>query len=218
LAQPTRAALFARLQSARQPLATETLAAELGLHVNGVRRHLELLAEVGLVARTKLSGGRGRPPDQWSISATASPKGGRLERYGDLARWLTRVLDSGRGGLRQLERSGREIGQELAPPDAKPSAESFRAALSALGFQPELQVDEQGTARCRLCNCPYRDSVVESPDVVCTLHRGITAGLVDVLAPGGSLTVFEPHDPDRAGCEIVVEGVTWPAEGVGASG
>jgi predicted ArsR family transcriptional regulator len=218
LAQSTRAGLFDLLAEARQPLATEALAAELGLHVNGVRRHLERLAEVGLVERAKVRGGRGRPRDQWSIAASASPGGGRPEAYSDLARWLTRTLDSRRGGLRQLERSGREIGQELVPPDSKPSAESFQAALSALGFQPELQVDEQGTARCRLCNCPYRDSVVESPDVVCTLHRGITAGLVDVLAPEGSLTVFEPHDPDRAGCEIVVEGVAWPAEEVSASG
>jgi predicted ArsR family transcriptional regulator len=216
LAQSTRAELFDLLAEARQPLATETLAVELGLHVNGVRRHLEQRADVGLVERAKLRGVRGRPRDQWSIAASASPGGGRPEAYSDLARWLTRTLESGRGGLRQLERSGREIGQQLAPPDSKPSAESFRAALSALGFQPELQVDEQGTARCRLCNCPYRNAVVESPDVVCTLHRGITAGLVDALAPGGSLTVFEPHDPDQAGCEIVVEGVGWPAEEAGA--
>jgi predicted ArsR family transcriptional regulator len=212
LGQPTRARLFALLEEARQPLGSERLAAELGLHVNGVRRHLERLEAAGLVARAKVRGARGRPRDQWSIAAATGPGGRRPEAYGDLARWLTRALARGPGGLAQLERSGREIGRELAPADSDPSAESFRAALAALGFQPELEVDEEGTARCKLCNCPYRDSVVESPDVVCTLHRGITAGLVDVLAPGGSLTVFEPHDPDRAGCEVVVEGASWSSE------
>jgi predicted ArsR family transcriptional regulator len=217
LTQPTRAELFALLEKARRPLGSETLAEKLGLHVNGVRRHLEQLQDAGLVERAKVRGGRGRPRDQWSIAATAAPGGSRPEAYRDLAGWLTRTLDSGRSGQRQIERSGREIGQELAL-DAKPSAESFGAALSALGFQPELQVDEQGTARCRLCNCPYRDAVVESAEVVCTLHRGMTAGLVDALAPGGSLTVFNPHDPDRAGCEIVVEGTSWQREEAGGSG
>jgi predicted ArsR family transcriptional regulator len=217
LAQPTRAELFALLEKARRPMGSETLAEKLGLHVNGVRRHLEQLAEAGLVERAKERGGRGRPRDQWSIAATASPGGSSPEAYRDLAAWLTRALDSGRTGQRQLERSGREIGRELVR-DSAPSAESFDAALSALGFQPELQVDEQGTARCRLCNCPYRDAVVESADVVCTLHRGMTAGLVDVLAPGGSLTVFAPHDPDQAGCEIVVEGAPWQPEGASAGG
>lgn len=211
LAQSTRARLYALLERGRQPLTSEELAAELGLHVNGVRRHLERLEAAGLVDRAKVRGARGRPRDQWSIAARATPGGRRPEAYADLARWLTRVAAGGRGGLRRLERSGREIGRELVPTDQGGSGEDFQAVLAALGFQPDLQVDDQGTARCRLCNCPYRDAVVESPEVVCTLHRGITAGLVDVLAPEASLTLFEPHDPDRAGCELVVEGVTWPS-------
>ena len=86
--------------------------------------------------------------------------------------------------------------------------------MVALGFQPELEIDGDKTTRCRLCNCPYRDSVKENQEVVCTLHRGITAGLLDELAPEARLETFEPHDPDRAGCLIEVVGAGWGGEGL----
>ena len=209
LAQPTRARLFALLQQERRPLSSAELAGRLGLHVNGVRRHLAQLEGAGFLERRKQPGARGRPADQWSVAAGPYPGGQRPQAYGDLARWLTRVLEKGRPSRSQVERTGSEIGHELAPRGVDQPAETFRATLSALGFQPELEISG-GTVDCRLCNCPYRDSVVESPEVVCTLHRGITEGLLEVLAPEGSLESFVPHDPDEAGCEVVIEGVDWP--------
>ena len=44
-------------------------------------------------------------------------------------------------------------------------------------------------------------------DVVWTLRWGLTRGLLDALAPGAKLGRFVPYDPDRAGCEIVIEGL-----------
>jgi hypothetical protein len=52
---------------------------------------------------------------------------------------------------------------------------------------------------------PYRDSVRANPEVVCSLHRGITEGLLAGLAPGSRLAGFEPRDPDRACCLVEVE-------------
>jgi len=49
--------------------------------------------------------------------------------------------------------------------------------------------------------------VRENQDVVCSLHRGLTLGLLDRIAPAARLTRFVPHDPDRAGCEIDIEGL-----------
>ncbi len=42
--------------------------------------------------------------------------------------------------------------------------------------------------------------------LVCTLHRGLTRGLLDELQPSATLTKFVPEDPDRAGCLIEVKG------------
>jgi hypothetical protein len=49
--------------------------------------------------------------------------------------------------------------------------------------------------------------VLENSEVVCTLHRGITRGLLDVLQPAAKLKAFVPKDPADAGCLITVAGL-----------
>ena len=53
-----------------------------------------------------------------------------------------------------------------------------------------------------LCNCPYRDAVRQNQPAVCTLHKGITTGLLDRLDPGTRLSDFVAKDPYEAGCLI----------------
>lgn len=213
LAQRTRARIFAQLSEYRAPASTEKLATALGLHQNGVRRHLERLHEAGLVERGQTRGGRGRPGDTWAIAPGAQPGGERPTGYADLARWLARAIPPGRNRLREVEKAGREIGRELAPREQSDDpVESFRQAITSLGFRPVLELEGEGGFTCRLENCPYRDSVHENSEVVCTLHRGITAGLLERLAPGAKLVHFEPHDPEVAGCVVGVAGPTGPGE------
>ena len=207
LAQRTRARIFAWLVEHRTAAGTDELAAGLDLHPNGVRRHLELLHEAGLVERHKSRGGQGRPGDRWLIAADAQPGGRRPSAYAELAGWLARAMPVGRGRLREVERAGREIGTELAPSGrAEDPVEGFRQVLVSLGFQPVLEQGAHGEFTCRLENCPYRDSVRENADLVCGLHRGITTGLLAELVPGAELVRFEPHDPERAGCVVGVSG------------
>jgi hypothetical protein len=61
-----------------------------------------------------------------------------------------------------------------------------------------------------LRNCPYRTAVHENQPAICTLHKGITHGLLDVLHPHAKLERFEPHDPDQAGCEIELQWIQPP--------
>ena len=206
LAQPTRAQIFAFLVERRGPAGTEEIAEHFGLHPNGVRRHLERLEEGGFVSRGQVQRGQGRPRDSWTVSTEAHPGGQRPRAYADLARWLARAIPAGPTRMRELERTGKEIGRELAPPTGEDPVETFRDTIAALGFQPTLDVKAEGGFTCSLGNCPYRDSVRENADVVCTLHRGITAGLLAELDPGAKLVRFEPHDPELAGCLVEVSG------------
>ncbi|HVC07047.1 MAG TPA: helix-turn-helix domain-containing protein [Solirubrobacterales bacterium] len=209
LSQPTRARIFAVLVERKGAAGTEELAEQLGLHPNGVRRHLDRLQEAGLVERRRARGERGRPRDRWLVAAGAHPGGERPRAYTDLARWLARAIRASSSRLREIEQAGREIGRELASGDRRDPVESLLQVMTALGFQPELMAEGEGELVCRLDNCPYRDSVRQNADVVCTLHRGITGGLLAELDPGAKLTRFEPHDPDRAGCLIEVSGGGW---------
>lgn len=214
LAQPTRARLFAKLRERRRAATTEELATALGLHVNGVRRHLEQMHRGGLLERARTRHGRGRPRDEWSIASGARPDGEAPRGYGDLARWLARAAPAGPDGVRRVERTGQEVGRDLVEGPSDDPPEAFRQTFAALGFQPEVELGSDGAITARLCNCPYRDTVRENPDLICMLHRGVTAGVLDTLDPGARLVRFEPHDPDRAGCEVEVA----PAERSGAAG
>jgi predicted ArsR family transcriptional regulator len=207
LAQPTRARVFSLLGELRRPAGTEELADLLDLHPNGVRVHLERLHEAGLVERARIRQARGRPRDMWTIAPDARPGGAAPSGYEQLGRWLARALSSSRSSARTVEATGRAIGRELAPADDLSSAEErMHATLSSLGFQPRREPHPPAGMTYRLCNCPYRDAANESPEIVCGLHRGITLGLLDVIAPDTKLTGFVPNDPYVAGCRIELTG------------
>jgi predicted ArsR family transcriptional regulator len=211
LAQATRARLFSLLCDLRRHAGTEELARRLGQHPNGIRVHLDRLAQAGLVVRRRTPQPRGRPRDEWAVSPAAEPGGSPPRAYGDLARWLARAIPPRPSRLREVEAAGREIGREIAPAGARTTEEGLRETLTALGFQPVLERDA-ARLTCTLGNCPYRNSVEENQEVVCTLHRGITRGVLDVIDPGARLARFVPHDPENAGCEIEVDGLTAGAE------
>lgn len=207
LAQPTRARLFALLSELMRPAGTVELADRLQLHPNGVRNHLERMERAGMVERAQVRLQRGRPPDVWRIAAGAQPGGDPPRAYRDLGRWLARAFGSGSRGSKGAQRIGREIGREMAPEGAAGTAEAFETSLTALGFQPALVAGGGDEITFCLGNCPYRDAVHEHQPTICSLHEGITRGLLDALAPEARLVGFVPHDPDEAGCRIEVCGL-----------
>lgn len=207
LAQPTRARLFDCLGELCRSASTDELAGQVGLHPNGVRVHLEVLLEAGLVARERTRQARGRPRDMWSVAPDAQPDGARPHAYVDLARWLAQTIGPAKRRLRELETNGRAVGRQLAPTASTTSPdETMQTVLASLGFQPRREQDRFGRRTYRLCNCPYRAVALERQDVVCTLHRGITQGLLDVIEPKASLADFIPKDPEAAGCLITLRG------------
>jgi predicted ArsR family transcriptional regulator len=210
LSQPTRARLFSLLGELGRPAGTAELAERLGLHPNGVRLHLERLADAGLVDRARPRQPRGRPPDAWTIAPGARPGGQAPSAYQDLGRWLARAIRSRAGGLRKFEDTGRQIGRELAPGDPAAGVDALETSLTALGFQPAAKLRKGDRLTLCLGNCPYRDAVRENQPAICALHKGLTQGLLDVLAPHAELAGFKPRDPDEAGCLIELRGLDIP--------
>jgi len=206
LTQPTRAHLFRLLGELGRPATTVELAERLDLHPNGVRVHLDRLERDGLLVSTTESRPRGRPRDRWTIAPDARPGGRPPAGYQDLARWLSRALTTGRPSLRAIEATGRQIGHELAPTEPQHDDAPLVTSLAALGFQPRIDADDDTTLTVCLENCPYTEAVVENQAAICTLHRGITRGLLDILHPKARLASFEPRDPHTAGCIIRIAG------------
>ena len=208
LAQPTRARLFTLLTELRRPAGTEELADGLELHPNGVRVHLERLHDAGLVERASIAAAARTATRHVDDRARMPNRVARLRAATtSLGRWLARATRVGRTSARTVEATGREIGRELAPAgNSDPPEQRMHAVLAALGFQPQREPKPPAGMTYRLCNCPYRDAASESPEVVCGLHRGMTRGLLDVIAPTTKLTGFVPHDPYEAGCRIELTG------------
>jgi predicted ArsR family transcriptional regulator len=207
LAQPTRARLFSRLAALGRVATTKELSDALGLHRSGVRVHLERLRAAGLVSRERLAQKRGRPRYGWQIAPDALPGGEPPDAYRTLARWLARSISSRPARVREVERTGRELGREVLPQQGRSApVEAMGRALTGLGFAPQSRLKRDGRVLFTLGNCPYRGAVHENQAVVCGLHRGLTQGLLDALAPSAKLADFVPKDPDRAGCLIEVEG------------
>lgn len=218
LAQPTRQRLFGLLGELRRPAGTDELAQRVGLHPNGVRVHLERLREAGLVERAQTRQARGRPRDMWSLDPRARASVQPQRAYADLGRWLARAISPGRSSLRAVEAAGREAGQAMAQDAGAGAVETtMHEMLASMGFAPAQRTEPSGALTYELCNCPYRDAVTENQPVVCTLHRGITRGLLDVLAPEAELTAFVARDPVTAGCLITlsrgVAGEAVPLDG-----
>ena len=203
LLQPTRRRLFARLEELGRAATTAELAAGVGLHPNGVRTQLVLMAEAGLLERHRVARPRGRPRDEWAIAPSAPPHAPALETYETVMRWLARSIPATPDRLEELRATGREIGRGLAA-DRPRGADALVGLLADLGFRPQREPSGAAVLACRLGNCPFRDAVRENQPVVCGLHRGLTEGALEVLAPAARLERFVPHDPERAGCEIEV--------------
>lgn len=214
LSRPTAARLFSLLSTTRGPLTTSELARRANLHPNSVRRHLGSLAEAGLVRRSSVSAGAGRPRHEWWVSPAGRVGGEPPGAYRELAAWLTRSIGARHISSAEIEASGEEIGREIAPATGfGDSVATLEAAFAAMGFQPRIRREDRRVA-FRLTNCPYRDAAKENPGVVCALHRGIARGLVSEVEPSSRLCRFSAHDPDEARCEIEIE----PAARTSAAG
>ena len=203
LALPVRVQLVTILSELLRPATTQELAERVRRHPNTVRLQLERLADSGLLDRRTVAQARGRPRHEWTIAADARPGGLAPQAHGRLAGWLARAL-SRPPGLAEMEQVGREAGREIAPPAGRPVGDAMQDALAALGFAPRRERRAPSRLRYVLLNCPYRSAVRENRDAVCTLHRGMTAGLLDGIKPGASLVSFVPKDPVTAGCVIEV--------------
>jgi predicted ArsR family transcriptional regulator len=215
LAQPTRARLFRLLEGLDHPTSTAELAERLNKHPNGIRLHLERMAAAGLVSRQAERNRRGRPRDLWSVVPDASPGTGPPTAYVELSQWLARAVGKGVADPEGIESFARRIGRDLAAGDdsSSPPEDRFNAALAGMGFQPSHERTDEGRVTFCLNNCPYRDTVKGQQAVICGLHRGISAGLLESIAPEASLERFAPKDPEEAGCQIEVSGLPTDSAG-----
>jgi len=186
-----RAALLAHLRERGGAMSTDEIAAEIGLHPNTVRAHLDVLSREGKVERvTEHRTSRGRPRELFSVTGAPEPE----ESYAQLAALLASQLESldVEPRAQAIEAGKRWAATELTADSANGSATAEDEVLGVLrrnGFEPQLAADG---ATILLHRCPFGAVASSHTDVVCGAHLGLIQGTLDRVAPGSraQLTPF----------------------------
>ncbi|MDN5858283.1 MAG: helix-turn-helix domain-containing protein [Pseudonocardia sp.] len=209
-----RALVLERLQRRTEPVTLAAFAAELDVHVNTVREHLDALVERGLAVRDRApSRGRGRPAWTYAAAADRVEPDPRVREYAGLASALAAHLarTSGDPAADALE-AGRAWGLELAGDRPAPGRRRSGLAsrrrvldlLDELGFDP-LADGRATTAALR--RCPLLDAATRHPQVVCGVHLGIVRGAMETYGGDPERTELLPFaEPGACRLHLMAHG------------
>lgn len=214
LGDNTRYAIFLELARTPVPLATSDIAETLDLHPNTVRPHLERMREVGLLAvESDPRGGPGRPQHRYSLAADSPSLGLEPPSFPILARMLLRLAAATGASPEDAAATGRDQGRsDGARAAGRSCLSAVTARMTELGFDPAV-VTEKGTATMAFAHCPFRELAEARPDLVCSLHRGLIEGMVDVVG-GGEVAGFGSL-LDRDPCRVDLNLAGPSAEPIG---
>lgn len=192
LGDPTRHRIFRHVADASVPVDVAELTRAFGLNHNAVRQHLAKLVAVGLL-RAEAAGprGRGRPRTVYRAGPAVDSRWGATGPYERLSRWLL--------ALRRSGESPRELGRRLGAQRDGEGLDVLVAEMGREGFDPKVR--RQGArVEVVLRSCPFADAALDSPDVVCELHRGLAEGLAGAGLVVDDLVVAEPR---RGACRLL---------------
>ncbi len=203
LGDPTRYDIYRFVAESRAPVRVATLAAYLGFNHNAVRQHLAKLTEAGLLTEERSSPTTtGRPPLEYRVATTAMGSWGAPGPYELLALMLLDIS----GGARSPSEAGAEAGRALAESCAEgaDALDIVETEMARRGFEP--QRESQGpVTELVLGRCPFLAAASARPDLVCELHRGLAAGILDGMQSDMQLRDLIVHPPAEAGCRLQFE-------------
>lgn len=212
LADDRRRAIYLYVKGRHSAVTVNEVAEEFGIHRNAAKFHLDKLLDAGLLTADyrRLNGrrgpGAGRPSKLYSTTGVEVAFTVPERHYDLLAHLLLQALTSGRDLDEVGEAFGREVAASLGP-DAEDPLEGVRDVLERLGFEPHVEVDDDGRAWVTTENCPFGRVATEDPEgEVCRLDRAIIRGVLDVYDVGGG--EVREHASLRRGHEVCVREVT----------
>lgn len=187
LADERRRSIYLHVCRSQAPVTVNEIAETFQIHRNAAKHHLDRLLSSGLLrAEFKRVNGRrgpgaGRPSKLYS-STDVEVSFSLPERHYDLlAHLLLQAMTQGD----DLETTGARYGRQLAVAKRAEdgdlgAADGVRAVLDGLGFQPQVDTDEDGHVWITTENCPFGWVAVEATEgQVCRLDRAIIAGVLE---------------------------------------
>ena len=203
LGDPTRYDIFRFVAEARGPVRVATLAAYLGFNHNAVRQHLAKLTEAGLMAEGRASPTTtGRPPLEYRVAPAAMGSWGAPGPYELLALMLLELADGERSPLEAGSDAGRALAESWA--DGADPLDALEAEMARRGFEPR-RVTSGPVTELVLERCPFLAAAGARPEVVCQIHPGLAAGILDGLHADEQVSDLVVNAPAEAGCRLQFE-------------
>lgn len=212
LGDPTRRGIYIAVREATEPMTATEVATAFDIHPNVARHHLDRLTTDGYLEVTsrRIRTGAGRPAKCFratdkTIEVRLSPR--RTDLLVDML--LEMVGELGGANVSEVARSvGRNYGNSLAT-ELGPGEEGFEQSVRAvartmrsMGFgtaaDPEAGV-------YLTSHCPFGETALAHPEIVCSLDQGIVEGLLSVIDPAALSQVIPHHHHDGIACETRVE-------------
>ena len=203
LGDETRYSMYRELARSTRGCSAQELATALGLHPNTVRLHLDRLREAGLVDVEPVHRGKvGRPTHVYSLAPGAPGLGFDPPSYTLLAGLLAALAEQVGADAVDAAEIGRAWGVEAGRRTRSRSCiKALATEMTRLGFEPVSETSGAVTDMAFM-HCPFRELAEAYPELVCNLHRGISAGIVDEVG-GGSVEEFATLY-DRDPCRVAV--------------
>ncbi|RBY84933.1 metalloregulator ArsR/SmtB family transcription factor [Blastococcus sp. TF02A-30] len=212
-----RGLVLERLQDSAEPVTISGLAAELGVHPNTAREHLDALVEQGLAVRGRAPAqGRGRPAWRYTAADDRLDRDVRVRDYVGLAAALAGHLvrtsaDPGAEGLAAGREWGRTLMSDRPAEGAASPRHSVLHLLDELGFAPEA---DAGATTVALRRCPLLAAARQHPEVVCQVHLGIVRGALEHHGGDPEPTALLPFAEPGA-CRLHLDTAAVRAGGAG---
>ncbi|SRX93817.1 MarR family transcriptional regulator [Rhodococcus jostii RHA1] [Mycobacterium shimoidei] len=215
----SRARVLAVLQDAGRPLGVSEVATRVELHKNTTRFHLEALVEAGIVDRASEEREHpGRPRMLYTARSGAARAGKRSYRL--LAEILTSYVAAETPEPAQAAvQAGQAWGRYLAdrpPPfrriDADTATKQLVDSFDEIGFMPEA-ITTGRRRQILLHHCPFRETAEEHREVVCSIHLGLTQGILAAIDAPIEAERLEPFvEPDLCVADLTERKIAKPAK------
>ena len=202
LSGQSRVRVLEVLRGERTPLSVAEIAAQVDLHPNTVRLHLDQLIDAGLATRDREERDRpGRPRLVYAAVVTADTETSTVEstsgesRYKVLAEALVNHLEhTAPEPAAEAAAAGRAWGRSLSqgasvPPTVHQATTDLAKLLDDLGFAPHTTGPGQ---TIELHRCPFRQVAEEHSPVVCGVHLGLMQGALTKRGAPITATGLEP--------------------------
>ena len=211
LGDATRRGVYIAVRESSEPVTAGQIAEMFDIHPNVARHHLDRLAreEYLTVTRKRPAGrtgpGAGRPAKCYTSSDKEIDLHYPERRMDLLTTLLLDVIDqlapeTAAAVARDIGyEHGRRVAEEIGLPSDEGFTKSVKAvalAMTGLGFEMEAEVDQ---SRLVTSHCPFGQTAMDHPEVVCSLDRGLISGLMASIDTTWEPVLF-PHTRAEDAC------------------